>query len=37
MKKTDTISVRIEAEIKKQAEEILAKLGIPLSTVINVY
>lgn len=37
MSKTDTIYVRIEPEIKKQAEEILAKLGIPVSTAINMY
>ena len=37
MSKTDTINVRIEPEIKKQAEEILAKLGIPVSTAINMY
>ena len=37
MSKTDTINVRIEPEIKRQAEEILAKLGIPVSTAINMY
>ena len=37
MSKSDTINVRIEPELKKQAEEILEKLGISASTAINMY
>ena len=37
MSKSDTINVRIEPELKKQAEEILEKLGISASTAINIY
>lgn len=37
MSKSDTINVRIEPELKKQAEEILEKLGISVSTAINIY
>ena len=33
--KTATIMVRIEPEVKEQAEKIMNKLGIPVSVVIN--
>ena len=33
--KSANVSVRVEPEIKKQAEEIMSKLGIPVSTAIN--
>ena len=33
--KDSTVSVRVESEIKEQAEEILSKLGISVSTLIN--
>lgn len=34
--KTANVLARVEPEIKEQAEAILAQLGIPASTVINV-
>lgn len=37
MKKTETVYARIEPDIKEKAEEILADLGIPVSTAINIY
>lgn len=33
--KDSTVSARVEIEIKTEAEEILQKLGIPVSVVIN--
>lgn len=33
--KDATVSVRVENEVKMQAEDILNKLGIPVSVVIN--
>lgn len=37
MKKTETVYARIEPDVKEKAEEILADLGIPVSTAINIY
>lgn len=33
--KDATVSARVECEVKNQAEEILQRLGIPVSVVIN--
>lgn len=33
--KTANVLARVEPDVKAQAEEILAKLGVPASTVIN--
>ena len=33
--KDSTVSVRVESEVKEQAEEILKQLGIPVSVMIN--
>ena len=33
--KTSNVVARVEPEIKEQAEEIMAQLGIPVSVVIN--
>lgn len=33
--KTATVSIRVEADIKMEAEAILQQLGIPVSVVIN--
>ena len=35
--KTTTLNLRVNPAVKKQAEEILAELGIPMSTAINMY
>ena len=35
MMKNSTVSVRVEDNIKSEAEEIMQKLGIPVSVVIN--
>lgn len=35
MTKTSNVVARVEPDIKAQAEEILAKLGLPVSVVIN--
>lgn len=37
MSKTTSIYARVEPEIKEQAENILNKLGIPMSNAINVF
>ncbi len=37
MSKSDTINVRIEPELKENAERILSDLGISVSTAINIY
>lgn len=37
MSKTSNINVRIEPEIKEKAEAILAALGIPVSSAINMF
>lgn len=33
--KTANVLARVEPDVKEQAEEIMAKLGVPASTVIN--
>lgn len=35
--KTETINIRIDAEIKEQAEKIFSALGIPTSTAITMF
>ena len=35
MLKDSTVSARVETDIKQEAEDILQKLGIPVSVVIN--
>ena len=37
MAKTTTLNIRINPEVKKKAEDVLSRLGIPMSTAINMY
>lgn len=37
MAKTSNLYARIEPEVKKQAEDILSSLGIPVSNAINMF
>ncbi|MFZ7132425.1 MAG: type II toxin-antitoxin system RelB/DinJ family antitoxin [Eubacteriales bacterium] len=37
MANTTTLNLRVNPLVKKQAEEILSELGIPMSTAINMY
>lgn len=37
MAKTTNLSIRIEPGLKEQSEEILGKLGIPMSNAINIF
>ena len=37
MQKDSTISLRIDSELKKDVEEILNSLGIPMTTAITMY
>lgn len=37
MAKTTNIYVRLEPELKEQAEDILGQLGIPLSNAVNIF
>ena len=37
MANTTTLNLRVNSTVKRQAEEILSKLGIPMSTAINMY
>lgn len=37
MEKTTTISLRISPSVKKNAEDVLSKLGISMSTAIDMY
>ena len=37
MAKTANLTVRLEPEIKKEAEEILGKLGIPASSAVDMF
>lgn len=37
MEKTATLNLRINPEVKENAEQVLCKLGIPMSTAINIY
>ena len=37
MKKTATLNLRVNPTTKKSAEEVLSRLGIPMSTAIEMY
>ena len=37
MEKTATLNLRVNAVVKQRAEEVLAKLGVPMSTAIDMY
>ena len=37
MSKTSNINVRVDSELKAQAESVLAQLGIPVSSAINIF
>ena len=37
MPRTSNIYVRVEPDIKTQAEEILEKLGIPMSNAVSIF
>lgn len=37
MEKTATLNLRVNPMVKSRAEEILSKLGIPMSTAIDMY
>ena len=37
MEKTATLNLRVNPKVKKQAEEVLDRLGIPMSVAIDMY
>ncbi|GAA4058999.1 type II toxin-antitoxin system RelB/DinJ family antitoxin [Amphibacillus indicireducens] len=37
MSRTSNITVRIEPEVKRQAEEVLGQLGIPMSNAVGLF
>lgn len=37
MKKTATLNLRVNPAVKEQAENILQRLGIPMSTAVNMF
>ena len=37
MEKKTTLNLRVDSNVKKQAEEVLSKLGIPMTTAIHMY
>ena len=37
MEKTATLNLRVNPNVKKRAEEVLSRLGIPMSTAIDMY
>lgn len=37
MKKTATLNIRVNPEVKESAENILSQLGIPMATAIDMY
>ena len=37
MKKTATLNLRVNSTVKGRAEEVLVRLGIPMSTAIDMY
>lgn len=37
MEKTTTLNLRVNPSVKQRAEEILRKLGIPMSTAVDMY
>ncbi len=37
MEKTATLNLRVNPAVKRRAEDVLARLGIPMSTAIDIY
>lgn len=37
MEKTATLNLRVNPTVKQRAEDVLARLGIPMSTAIDIY
>lgn len=37
MEKTATLNLRVNPTVKERAEEVLSRLGIPMSTAIDIY
>lgn len=37
MEKTATLNLRVNPIVKEKAEEVLSRLGVPMSTAINMY
>lgn len=37
MEKTATLNLRVNPIVKERAEEVLSKLGVPMSTAIDMY
>ena len=37
MEKTATLNLRVNPKVKERAEEVLSRLGIPMSTAIDMY
>jgi len=37
MKKTGTLNLRINPEVKKSAEKVLSQLGVPMATAIDIF
>ncbi|MDE7477943.1 MAG: type II toxin-antitoxin system RelB/DinJ family antitoxin [Lachnospiraceae bacterium] len=37
MEKTSTLNLRVNPTVKEKAEEVLSRLGIPMSTAIDMY
>lgn len=37
MEKTATLNLRVNPTVKKRAEDVLTRLGIPMSTAIDIY
>ena len=37
MEKTATLNLRVNPAVKERAEEVLSRLGIPMSTAIDMY
>ena len=37
MEKTATLNLRVNPDVKEKAEEVLSKLGVPMSTAITIY
>lgn len=37
MEKTATLNLRVNPLVKERAEEVLSRLGMPMSTAINIY
>lgn len=37
MEKTATLNLRVNPTVKQRAEEVLSKLGVPMSTAVDIY